>query len=227
MITIQQFLDIKEMDIKDPDYDFNVIKMVFDISFEDVLELTVDELRIKQKKIQQWMQIRKVSNDFIWENTNLIFEIKENIKFGEYIDLEQYLKNDDFDNFLKIFFNVNISFLSAPVTILFNAIDVFNSFQKTIFEAYENLFNFNEEEDKDDEERFISPKRQAINSKEQQMAAKQKHYGWMVPAFQLAKNDITKLNDVLETPFIMILNILSMIKDLKIELNPNSYIPEV
>ena len=131
MITIQQFLDIKEMDIKDPDYDFNVIKMVFDISFEDVLELTVDELRIKQKKIQQWMQIRKVSNDFIWENTNLIFEIKENIKFGEYIDLEQYLKNDDFDNFLKIFFNVNISFLSAPVTILFNAIDVFNSFQKT------------------------------------------------------------------------------------------------
>jgi hypothetical protein len=222
MITIQQFNEIVEMDTKDPNYDYQVISMVFGFSLEEIGELSIDDLIKYQKKISQWMEIRKAGPNTKWCKNSLIFNIN-NLTFGEYVDLESFIKIKKYNEFLNIFFKLDIDFNDAPVTILFNALDIFNEYQQNLFKSYETIFQFDDEDEEDEEERFISPKRTAINTKEQQMAAKQKKWGWYSVAFSLAKNDITKIDEVFNQPLIKVLNILTMVKDLQIELNVGAY----
>lgn len=226
MITINDFNEIIKLDTSLPTYDYDLVGIILSIPAEEMGEMPINEFIKNLNKVKNYIQVRKINENEVWNNINVGYKNDfMSLTFGEYVDLESYLNNKKFNEFLKIIYKTDIDFNDAPLPILFYKIDEFELFIKKIHENYSSIFSVIDEEEnnEDEEERFISPKRTAINTKEQQMAAKQKKWGWYSVAFSLAKNDITKLDEVFNQPLIKVLNILSMVRELSIDLNPNSY----
>ena len=227
IITLNKYLQISDLDQNDFEYESNLIQICFDLSSLDIDEMDVDEFQSKIKKIDKSLGIRKIAKDSKWKENSLIFNLT-NITFGQYVDMENYLKDNKPNEFLKTFFKLkDIDFYDAPISIFFNAYDEFKSFQDTIFESYSALFGTNDEEiiDDDDDEVLISPKKRFEDGQNKIKQENERKWSWFSIAFNLAKRDITKLDDVFDQNFVKVLNILLMIKDLQIDLNPQPYYP--
>lgn len=225
MITVNDFIDIIELDATLPSYDYDLVGTILSYSTEQMEEMNIQDFIVHLEAIKKQIQIRKINPNDIWNGLN-VGEAKDfnQITFGEYIDLESYLKNKDFNSFLKVIFKSDIDFLDCPLAILFYKIDEFEEFRKLITENYSSIFTATDDNDNDDEEeRFISPAKTFSENDKKKKAETQKKWGWFTVAFNLAKNDITKIDEVMEQNFIKTLNILSMVSELQIQINPDAY----
>ena len=223
MITVSQYLDIIELDenLSQDAYDFNLISIVYDIPIEEVGELELDEFIKRIKIIDSILSNRKYPQ-FSKYKSNI-----DVLTFGQYIDLEEYNKSSNWVRFLQIFYNDKTTYFSEePVSLLFYAQDEFKKYQDSIFSNYSPLFGGQEDEDEPEEEEdqpLLSPGKRFADLKEKRKQEIQLKWGWILVAFNLAKNDITKLDKVLELKMIMVLNILLLIKENNIELNPQAF----
>lgn len=225
MITIHNFNDIIKLDINSSTYDYQLVGIILSKSDEEMDEIPINEFLLCLNKIKKEIQVRRIFENDIWNNIKVGNKSDFNIiSFGEYIDLEKYIEENEFNLFLQKIYNTEIDFGEAPLPILFYKIDEFIKFKELINNSFQSLFTIITEDDNEEqEERFISPKRMSINSKEQQKSNNQKKWGWYSIAFSLAKNDITKIDEVFSQPLFKVLNILSMVRELEIDLNPSSY----
>lgn len=226
IITLNKYLEISELDSTSHDYEFKLIEICYDLLPDEIDELDVDEFENKIKQIDKILSIRKIASNSKWLDNELNFNLTQ-ITFGQYVDMENYLKDSKFNEFIQTFFNLkSIDFNNAPVSIFFNTLDEFKSFQNTIFESYSNLFGTNDVTTvKDDDEVLISPAKRFSDREKKIKDDNQKKWNWFSIAYNLAKRDITKLDDVFNQNFIKVLNILLMIKELQIDINPQPYYP--
>lgn len=113
---------------------------------------------------------------------------------------------------------------------VYGVVKEYIQFRKEVFENYSNLVNFQEEEEMDEETKALNEKILAeeaaeeenlsISEKNQLQKAKEleenrQKWGFAAMILRLAGGDITKYNEILELPLLMIMNILAMKKELK------------
>jgi len=112
--------------------------------------------------------------------------------------------------------NVNIRsdmFYDISINDIFNLINLFNEFKQTIYINYQPLFNpILDDDDLDDEDLTDN---EVV--KQVQKEKTQNKWSWELILFDLANGDITKYNNILNLPFIMILNMLSVKKTFNLE----------
>ncbi len=223
IITLQNLIEINGLDITSFDYEYNLIAIIFGYTQEDMDEISIDDFKSYIHQIDRLLTIRNVADGSEYNGNKLHFNL-DNIKLGEYIDLEMFSREKMYNNFLKAFFKLpNENFFEVNVSVLFKALDIFFQYQSMIFDNYSTLFTYNssDEDNEDDNEEFISPKKTFQINQEKLKAEKQKKWGWISIAFLLARHDITKLDEVLDKDFIMCMNILTLCRDLEISLDPN------
>ena len=225
-MTLNNYIEITKLDTNSITYENDLIQIIYNLSNDEIDELDVDVFRDYIKKIDRSSIIRKIPSNSIIQGKELKFDLNK-ITFGEYIDMETYLKDEKFNKFLQVLFKTpDIDFGEQSVTIFFYGYDEFTSFQNNLFSNYSSLFGTNDEEEIiDDKEILISPKKRFEDNQNKIKQENERKWGWISIAFSLAKRDITKLDDVLNLNFIMVLNILLMVKDLQIDLNPQPYYP--
>src|ERR1017187_731635 len=220
IITLDKYQDLIKLDSESPRYEYDLIQICYDLTDDELDELDIENFSNYVKEIDTKLLTRTIAPNSKYYGKPLVFNV-ENVTFGEFIDLETFLKNEDYNNFLKIFFKLPTEdFLLSHISIFFNVYDVFKSFQETIYTSYAKLFGELDEEPIDDEDlEFISPTKRYKDSQDKIKSDLNKKYGWVPVAFTLANKDITKLDAVLNLEFIYCLNILMMVKELQIDIN--------
>lgn len=222
MITISKYIDILNI-TETSTYNFELVSLVYDLDFDDVQDMDIDEFNNKLIQIQREISVRNVQDNTNWNGHILNFTL-DKIKFGRYIDLDTLLNKGEFHQFAQRFFQIDEDLYDLPVAALFKAIDTFIAYRNSIYQTYEVLFDGDStDEEESNEERFVSPKRSFAEQLKKNKEEQQKKWGWISIAFSLAKNDITKMDEVLGLDFIFVLNMLVMVKQLEINLNPNAY----
>lgn len=222
MITIETYLEMQRTD--ESEISPNTLVSIYkDISLDEVNDLDVETFDRYSKELNIFLSNRRFPKGSVYKS-NL-----DVITFGEYIDLEEYSKLKNWTRFLQIFYNDKVNFFSdEPVSILFYAQDEFMKYQTTIFGNYFPLFgdpddDEPEEQPDSNDSPMISPNKRFADFKEKRKQEIQLKWGWILVAFNLAKNDITKLEKVLDLKMTYVLNILLLIKENNIDLNPQSF----
>lgn len=181
-----------------------------------------------------WLK-REPTQDFSKEIDGLSIIDINTLKFGEFIDLEYYFnenyinnlpticailyrktKVDEWSNIIYEPYNYDITkrsklFYELPITKVYGVIKYYLDFKKNITSQYDYIFEpiFDEEDiegdNEYDEEDIEQEKAEELNKK----------WGWERVLYNLANEDITKYDSILEMPVIFIFNQLSFIKDIQ------------
>ena len=159
-----------------------------------------------------------------------------NIKLGEFIDIEYYFKDDIYKNLDKIatilyrkisyddygniiyenYKNINTKkrseyFKNICIEYMFGMIKYINDFKNTFNENYKNIIEPEVNEEDLDPIEELTP--QEIIELEKEELKKQ--WIWEILLDELTNGDITKYNDILELPLILVFNNLSYRKMFK------------
>lgn len=108
-------------------------------------------------------------------------------------------------------------FLSLSTYEVWGVVEEFRRFNNQIREKYEDLFKEDPEEE-DPSEYIEGAEKEVLTIQSVRAAALEKakkHHQWQSLVFELAGKDITKINEVLKTDAIVVLNMLAMIHDTK------------
>jgi hypothetical protein len=214
-------------------YEIECLSILTDIDVDEFDDMEIDEL---SKIVKQVTFIKKQpSNIFKNKVNNLTYIGLNDLKLGEFIDLEYYFANDyvkhltyissvlyrktklsEWEELIFEDYSFNIEkrkelFNDLPITSVYGIIAEYIKFRENFLKVYENLFNpiFDDEELDDaelDEE----------DLKEQEAEDKINRWSWEHTLYNLANEDVTKIKDVLELNLVFAFNILGMKKELEI-----------
>lgn len=154
-----------------------------------------------------------------------------NISLGEFIDLEHYTTNlaENFTTILAILYkrwtidewgNVKFEpytydlkvrtnvFEDLSISEVYGAVHNYITFANDFKQRYENLFNphIDEEPTEMDEDDLKAEAEEKVFNK----------WSWEKLLFDLANEDITKINSVTELPLVFVFNMLSMVEELNL-----------
>jgi hypothetical protein len=243
-ITINQYFEIKSYG--DNIEDTTLVSIIYDISEDDVDELTYDEFNQLLIKLKFMNAKPKPHNrGFVGLNNQVLCKIPsiQKISFGEFVDIENWINSDNDEDMLFIlatYYRKNINddpdfngiklepygeyvlnrakhFGELPVSILFDVVDEINKFRIIFQENYGPLLMLKEDE-LDDE--VINDETIADKRARIEEEANQKRlnkWGWEVLVYKLANGDITKFEEIYSLPLIQIMNMLAMQSELKLE----------
>jgi len=196
-VTVAQYIEIKELDFNDLTPLELALEKISIISDNDYFDLYEDELN-------------EILTEYDWINTFPIAPTKSNFKhltFGKFIDLENYCtEKTPIENIDKICATIKgyelLTFecekiLSEPITKHYATLENYIKYRLQILDTYKGLFEDNEDEIDDEDEKEIKEKKSTGEN-------------WLNIIYQLSKGDITKANEVTELPHIMVLNWLSL-----------------
>jgi len=128
----------------------------------------------------------------------------EDLKFGEWIDLDVYLSmgvDKNLDKFMEIL-GKDIEFADEALWI----IERYTQWRTMVYRNYSVLFGLNEPADEDEE----------TQKKDDKLAVARTWYDILVT---LANDDILKIDDVAEKPYKMVLNFMARQKQKQLEEN--------
>ena len=205
------------------------IEIISDIDYDIIEDMDVVEVHNIIKNLQ-WLKTspqNKLKNDIgDYKLINL-----SKLTLGEYIDIVNFkkdliknlhiicsilyrrYKSDEFDNIImEDYSNVDIHqrgeyFLDLSIDDIYPIIKHINDFDEHILKVYHNLFHIEESEenlDPEDEEE-LTPKEKVDLNREKE----KENWRWEYLVNNLSGNDITKYNDVLKLPLILVFNNLS------------------
>jgi hypothetical protein len=195
--------------------------------------MEIDEL---SKIVKQVTFIKKQpSNIFKNEINNLTYIGLNDLKLGEFIDLEYYFANDyvkhltyissvlyrktklsEWEELIYEDYSFNIEkrkeqFNDLPITSVYGIIAEYIKYRENFLKVYENLFNPIFDEDELDDAELDEE-----DIKEQEAEDKINRWSWEHTLYNLANEDVTKIKDVLELNLVFAFNILGMKKELEI-----------
>jgi len=236
-ISVEQFIELRSLNNEDFDslfsYEIECLSILTDIDVDEFDDMEIDEL---SKIVKQVTFIKKQpSNIFKNEINNLTYIGLDNLKLGEFIDLEYYFANDyvkhltyissvlyrktklsEWEELIFEDYSFNIEkrkeqFNDLPITSVYGIIAEYIKYRENFLKVYENLFNpiFDEDELDDDE-------LDEEDIKEQEAEDKINRWSWEHTLYNLANEDVTKIKDVLELNLVFAFNILGMKKELEI-----------
>lgn len=241
-VLADQFIELKKLDDVESSFFIKQIEMLAiltDTLPDDEIweDLDVEELSNLIKDIS-WLK-QEPSNDFKKTIDNLTCIDINQLKFGEFIDLEHYFSsNNYYQNLFEIcaifyrqtktnewgkliiepYSNVNISersekFKELPITYIYGLIKYYKNYKENILKTYEKLFEPQFDTTEEDSTEY-DPEDIAIIEEEKVMVK----WGWENVIFKLTKGDIIKYEEITDLPLVMVLNHLSHIKDMKLEI---------
>jgi len=236
-ITVEQFIELRSLNNEDFDslfsYEIECLSILTDIDVDEFDDMEIDEL---SKIVKQVTFIKKQpSNIFKNEINNLTYIGLNDLKLGEFIDLEYYFANDyvkhltyissvlyrktklsEWEEVVYEDYSFNIEkrkelFNELPITSVYGIIAEYIKFRENFLKVYENLFNPIFDEDELDDAELDEE-----DLKEQEAEDKINRWSWEHTLYNLANEDVTKIKDVLELNLVFAFNILGMKKELEI-----------
>jgi hypothetical protein len=214
-------------------YEIECLSILTDIDVDEFDDMEIDEL---SKIVKQVTFIKKQpSNIFKNEIDNLTYIGLNDLKLGEFIDLEYYFANDyvkhltyissvlyrktklsEWEELIFEDYSFNIEkrkeqFNELPITSVYGIIAEYIKFRENFLKVYENHFNPIFDEDELDEAELDEE-----DIKEQEAEDKINRWSWEHTLYNLANEDVTKIKDVLELNLVFAFNILGMKKELEI-----------
>jgi hypothetical protein len=214
-------------------YEIECLSILTDIDVDEFDDMEIDEL---SKIVKQVTFIKKQpSNIFKNEINNLTYIGLNDLKLGEFIDLEYYFANDyvkhltyissvlyrktklsEWEELIFEDYSFNIEkrkelFNDLPITSIYGIIAEYIKYRENFLKVYENLFNPIFDEDELDEAELDEE-----DIKEQEAEDKINRWSWEHTLYNLANEDVTKIKDVLELNLVFAFNILGMKKELEI-----------
>ena len=236
-ITVEQFIELRSLNNEDFDslfsYEIECLSILTDIDVDEFDDMEIDEL---SKIVKQVTFIKKQpSNIFKNEIDNLTYIGLNDLKLGEFIDLEYYFANDyvkhltyissvlyrktklsEWEELIFEDYSFNIEkrkeqFNELPITSVYGIIAEYIKFRENFLKVYENHFNPIFDEDELDEAELDEE-----DIKEQEAEDKINRWSWEHTLYNLANEDVTKIKDVLELNLVFAFNILGMKKELEI-----------
>lgn len=136
----------------------------------------------------------------------------ENMSLGDWINIEIYMREDDFENIFKIIYRDKIKYDEcSPVDIL-GAYEDLIKYRKAVYENYSEVFKVGEEEADPDETPEEREERLEIEKENKNNS----EWSWYLYVYDLAKGDILKFDEIFEKNHLFIFNMLHMKKRFKL-----------
>jgi hypothetical protein len=201
-VTVEEFIELTELQLEEltpTERQLESIAIITGDDTDDLTEIELDEL-IKE---------------YSWINTNPQSDAKlpryEKLSLGSIISLEKFVTEKapllNMDKVCALLYEM-IGFQedverirNSPVPMYFKATEAYLTYRKKLLDNYDDLFL----NDSDEEEEEPEPQDTV-----------QTRWAWMRLVYDLCDGDITKANAVLDLPHLMVLNWLTMVKDLKL-----------
>lgn len=209
-------------------YQIDVLSALTDSNISEFEELDIDELGELTKQIK-WVQSdpsRRYKNKL----DNYVLKPFSKLSLGEFIDLEHYFSNNYLDHFCHILAllyrrtSKNVYgddviepyeysprdrldwYLEYPITDVYGLIPEYLKYRENFTNTYTNLLV----DVVPDDEVLDDPNEIKEQKKEQE---KQK-FAWESTIMGLCNDDLSKFNDILNMPVVLVFNILGMKKTL-------------
>lgn len=233
-VRTEQFIEISELKEEDYGslflYNLEVLSIVSDTDIDELEDISPEEL-FKYMEQLKWMRReppKKASGNVLDYSLHALAYLT----LGQFIDLEHYFADGYVKNLTKIaaicykktrqnewgysefepyrydIFERAEEFNEVPISDIYGVIPEYIKFREEFTKAYENLFEPNIEET--DEE--LDPEDRIAEQEEK----KAKKWSWENVIYQLAGEDITKVDQITDLPLILAFNFLSMKYELKV-----------
>ena len=232
-ITVSQYVELKTINIVKFDSIFlqsiEVLSILTNEPPEEFEELDAEELIDLMQKVSFIQRDPPNKPKELLKGQRLVPFI--GISLGEFIDLEHYTTNlaENFTTILAILYkrwktdkwgNVQFEpytydlkartnvFEELPISEVYGAVNNYIEFANDFKQRYENLFNPHIEEDTtemDDEDLKAEAEEKVFNK-----------WSWEKLLFDLANEDITKINAVTDLPLVFVFNMISMVEELNL-----------
>lgn len=203
-VSVEEFIELTELQQEELTPTERQLESIAIISGEDTDDLTEVELD-------------ELVKEYSWINTNPKSDAKpprfEKLSLGSIISLEKFVTEKapllNIDKVCALLyergdFQTDVEYIrNQPVPEYYKATESYLTYRKKLLENYDDLF-LNDSEEEDDE----------VDAEPQDQV--QTRWAWMRLVYDLCDGDITKANAVLDLPHLMVLNWLTMIKDLKL-----------
>ena len=226
-IRLDQFKELYNLARGDFDslflYNLELLAIVSDQDADDI-DISVNELTDYVKSLTFLQREPPKINDKVIDN--LTYKGVKNLTLGEFIDLEYYFALDYIDN-LEVICSILYRktglddwseltfepyrydpktrvglFSELPITSVYGVVRDYMEFRDSFIKSYENLFQPDIEDT--DEELSIEDK------KEEEKEKRLEKWSWEMVIYELAGEDITKVDQVTDLPLILAFNFLSM-----------------
>ena len=209
-------------------YQIDVLSALTDSNISDFEELDIDELGELTKQIK-WINSdpsRRYKNKL----DNYVLKPFSKLSLGEFIDLEHYFSNNYLDHFCHILAllyrrtSKNVYgddviepyeysprdrldwYLEYPITDVYGLIPEYLKYRENFTNTYTNLLVDVVADDEVLED--------ADEIKEQKKEQEKQKFAWESTIMALCNDDLSKFNDILKMPVVLVFNILGMKKTL-------------
>ena len=209
-------------------YQIDVLSALTDSNISDFEELDIDELGELTKQIK-WLQSdpsRRYKNKL----DNYVLKPFSKLSLGEFIDLEHYFSNNYLEHFCHILAllyrrtSKNVYgddviepyeysprdrldwYLEYPITDVYGLIPEYLKYRENFTNTYTNLLVDVVADDEVLED--------ADEIKEQKKEQEKQKFAWESTIMTLCNDDLSKFNDILKMPVVLVFNILGMKKTL-------------
>jgi hypothetical protein len=209
-------------------YQIDVLSALTDSDISEFEELDIDELGELTKQIK-WINSdpsRRYKNKL----DNYVLKPFSKLSLGEFIDLEHYFSNNYLDHFCHILAllyrrtSKNVYgddiiepyeysprdrldwFLEYPITDVYGLIPEYLKYRENFTNTYTNLLVDVVADDEVLED--------ADEIKEQKREQEKQKFAWESTIMALCNDDLSKFNDILKMPVVLVFNILGMKKTL-------------
>ncbi len=214
-ISFNQYLDIVHYYENSDQYGDDLDRIVTLLVIFDK-ETDIDEMYNKKYlEVQElFAPIAKVLSEEIVYDT-LPYEDFSTLTYGNWIDLESYLKDKDWSGIFDIIFrnkeyDLDLDILS-PVKI-FDAYLKIVEYRKKVYDNYSFAFSMEPPANTDDE----TPEERLEREKIEEDQEKNSQFTWYLHTYDVTNGDITKFDEIFDMNHLFIFNIIDMKKRFKL-----------
>jgi hypothetical protein len=199
-VTVEQLIEIAELeDLTPTEYKLERISIVTEEYYD---ELDEDELDTLLKEFQ-WMD-----EPIVGDSHNIQFN---RLTWGALIDINKFVANTiplaNFDKIVAVTvgyedFHAKCNLIKQePCTKYYYILEGVLKYREKLLENYDDLFDDGSSSVEDDEPPEEPTQKEVVQTR----------WAWMRTVWELADGDITKANDILALPHLMVLNWITLV----------------
>jgi hypothetical protein len=231
-ISVSQFVELQSLKAEGfYDYQLEKLALLADVPPEDFDDYTIDELSEYQKQFS-WSN-KEPHNNYSKQIGEYTFKGLNTLTLGEYIDIDTYLSAGVFENLTTYtaivyrktkvnkwgvvefepykydIFERAKEFEHIPITSVYGLLNEWAKHKENVLDVYSTILDTSISED-EIAEAHEEDKEELQKEKDVQ------GFGWERLLYNLADGDITKIDNLLNLPFVFVMNMVSMKNALKI-----------